>query len=275
MCRSWCVGLRRSRTGSRRSPFQDPALARAYTLGWALGVPAGTRHDRTTDAPCIASFIAGGNLFDVTDDQTSSLHPVVSWSAGVVPITLLLVLFWAWTHDAPAVPAPRDGGAFVRHFIHYGLFRGYAGGSPQAERMVAVPVELLEPGDVIVCGNPGAVYGAWSHATIYLGDGEVLSQYLLRGIGIERVEVLAWYDHLRVLRPPVSAATRTAAAMTARTQAGCVFNLMAHPRDPWQLTCSSSVDAAYRAVGVNVTDGRFWVTPESLAVGNGALVVER
>ncbi len=63
--------------------------------------------------------------------------------------------------------------------------------------------------------------------------------------------------------------------MTARTQAGCVFNLMAHPRDPWQLTCSSSVDAAYRAVGVNVTDGRFWVTPESLAVGNGALVVER
>ncbi len=211
----------------------------------------------------------------MNDDQTASLHPVVAWSAGVVPVALIIVLGWAWTYDDPESPAPRTGAAFIRHFIYFGLFKGYTAGSPDAAQMARFPVELLEPGDVIICGNPHGVYGTWSHATIYLGDHQVLAQDLLTGIGVEYVEGLEWYDHFRVLRPQVSAATRAAAAATAKNYVGQVFNLMSHPRDPWQWNCSRCVEGAYRTQGVEIADGRFWVTPDALDAGDGALIVER
>lgn len=205
-----------------------------------------------------------------TDPNLASLHPLVGWSAGIMPVVLLTVLAWAWTYDRPDAPAPKTGGTFVRHFIHYGLFKGYAAGSPQNQQNTRLPVELLEPGDIIVCGNPGAVYGDWSHATIYLGDNIVLTQDLLRGIGIEHVSNLSWYDHVRVLRPRIPAAVRA-----ANHHVGQIFNLMSHPHDPWQWNCSRCVEGAYRIQGVEISDGRFWITPDALAAGDGAMVVDR
>lgn len=214
-------------------------------------------------------------MTSVTDPNPKPLHPLVGWSAGIVPLVLLLILTWAWTYDGPDTPAPNTGGAFVRHFIHYGLFKGYAAGWPENDRNTTLPVELLEPGDIIVCGNPGAVYGEWSHATIYLGEQTVVSQDLLSGIGVTHINALAWYDHVRVLRPRLPAATRAAAAHTATRYVGQLFNLMSHPRDPWQWTCSRCVEDAYRRHGVEISDGRFWITPDALARGDGDVVYER
>jgi NlpC/P60 family len=211
----------------------------------------------------------------VTAPNHKPLHPLVGWSAGIVPVVLLIVLTWAWTYDGPDTPAPNTGGAFVRHFMHYGLFKGYGGGWPQNERNGRLPVEQLEPGDLIVCGNPGAVYGEWSHATLYLGGDTVLTQDLLSGIGLGHIDGLAWYDHVRVLRPAVPAATRAAVARTAHRYVGQMFNLMSHPRDPWQWTCSRCVEDAYRTHGIEISDGRFWVTPDALALGSGQRIIER
>lgn len=210
-----------------------------------------------------------------TAPNLTPLHPLVGWSSWIVPVVLLALLSWAWTYDGPDTPAPKTGGAFVRHFIHYGLFKGYAAGSPENQRNARLPVELLEAGDIIVCGNPGAVYGDWSHATIYLGNNTVLGQDLLRGIGIEHVGDLAWYDHVRVLRPRIPADVRAAAARAANHHVGQIFNLMSHPRDPWQWNCSRCVEGAYRAQGVDISDGRFWITPDALAAGQGDVVVDR
>jgi hypothetical protein len=202
------------------------------------------------------------------------LHPLVGWSSMAVPVVFMVVLVWAWAYDGPAVPAPRDGGGFVRHFIHYGLFKGYTAGFPERPLALSIPRERLEPGDVILGGNPGAVYGEWSHATIYLGDGQVLVQDLLRGISIGELDELAWYDHLRIIRPMASATTRAEVAQTARHYVGGLFNLMSHPQDPWQWTCSRCVHDAYLRHGIHVSDGRFWITPDALARSDGAIIVE-
>jgi cell wall-associated NlpC family hydrolase len=216
-----------------------------------------------------STVIVSGGWMGTANDGQNLMHPIVGWSAWSVLVLFALVAVWSWTYAGPDQPAPRDGYTFVRHFIHYGLFKGYAGGSPQHPFARRIPVEPLEPGDIIVCGNPGAVYGTWSHATIYLGEGRVLAQDLLSGIGMERVGSLEWYDHLRVLRPRVSSSLRTAAARTAMGFAGQVFNLMAHPRDPWQLNCSRCVEEAYRLHGIELSDGRFWTTPDALVDSAG------
>jgi hypothetical protein len=203
------------------------------------------------------------------------MHPVVSWTSPVVPVLLALVVLWAWADRSPQQPAPREALAFTRHFIHYGLFEGAAAGTPLHPWRERLAVERLAPGDIILCGNPGAVYGAWSHATIVLEDGRVLDQDLLRGIDQQASDGLAWYDRLRVLRPPLPAAVRTAASRAAQRRIGAVFNLLAHPGDPWQLSCARCVADAYREQGVDITDGRFWITPDALAEGPGERIVDR
>jgi len=203
------------------------------------------------------------------------MHPIVGWSAWCVPLLLMAVVGWSWTYAGPDQPAPRDGLTFVRHFIHYGLFKDYAAGIPQHRYATPIPIERLEPGDVVIGGNPGAVYGTWSHATVYLGNGQVLAQDLLAGIGLETVDQLEWYDHVRVLRPRASKEKRAAAAQTARGYIGYTFNLMAHPSDPRQLNCSRCVDAAYRTQGMDLGDGRFWITPDALADTAGEILVDR
>jgi hypothetical protein len=203
------------------------------------------------------------------------MHPVVSWTSPVVPVLLALVVLWAWADGSPQQPAPRSALAFARHFIHYGLFEGAAAGTPRQPWRERIAVGLLEPGDIILGGNPGAVYGAWSHATIVLDDGRVLAQDLLRGIDQEAIAGLEWYDRLRVLRPRIPAAVRAAAARAAQRRIGAVFNLVAHPGDPWQLSCARCVADAYRDQGVDITDGRFWVTPDALADGPGERIIDR
>lgn len=202
------------------------------------------------------------------------MHPMVSWTSGVVPVLLGLVVLWAWADGSPQQPAPREALAFARHFIHYGLFEGATAGTPRHPRRESLATALLAPGDIVLCGNPGAVYGGWSHATIVLDDGRVLGQDLLRGIVSEASDGLAWYDHVRVLRPNVPVTVRAAAGRAARASVGAVFNLVAHPGDPWQLSCARCVADAYREQGIDITDGRFWTTPDALADGPGERIID-
>lgn len=195
------------------------------------------------------------------------------WSALCVPLVLGWALIWAGTYHGPDVPAPPAGLTFVRHFIHFGLFKGYTSGCPINPVAFPLASDQLEPGDIIVCGNPGAVYGTWSHATIYLGNDRVLAQDVLSGIGTESVAQLSWYDHIRIIRPSAAARLRSAAAETAASYQGRVFNLMAHPQDPRQTNCSRCVADAYHAHGVRINDDRFWITPDALADASGTVVV--
>jgi hypothetical protein len=193
-------------------------------------------------------------------------------AAGYVGGVTLLVA-WAHGYHGPEEPAPPGGLDFARHFICYGLFHGYEAGRPECPYPAHLEVSLLQPGDIILGHNPHAVYGHWSHATIYLGAHEVLMQNITQGIARGPAAGVDYYDELLVLRPEVPASKRLGAAAWAMRTTGGVFNLVAHPRDLSQWTCAKSVWAAYDQQGVTVADGRFWITPDALA-GCPARVVE-
>jgi len=192
--------------------------------------------------------------------------------AILYPLSLVLVVLWAASDRSPEDPVPRSAGAFTRHFIAYGLFHGDEAGRSACARPAAIDARLLEPGDIIIGHNPHGLYGYWSHATLYLGQDQVLMQDITFGITTADLGSLAYYDEILVKRPAAPAAMRAQAAQWARQLVGGVFNLSAHPRDLSQWTCAKSVWAAYREQGIEVADGRFWMTPDSLVPCSGATV---
>ena len=192
--------------------------------------------------------------------------------AILYPVTLVAVVLWAAGYHGAEDPAPRAALGFARHFIAYGLFHGDEAGRPACAWPAAIDAGLLEPGDIILGHNPHGVYGYWSHATLYLGQGQVLMQDITLGIATADLGSLTYYDEILITRPAAPAGLRMRAAQWARQLVGGVFNLSAHPRDLTQWTCAKSVWAAYRAQGVAVGDGRFWMTPDSLAADSGTVV---
>jgi len=192
--------------------------------------------------------------------------------AILYPVTLVAVVLWAAGYHGAEDPAPRAALGFARHFIAYGLFHGYEAGRPACARPAAIDAGRLEPGDIIIGHNPHGLYGHWSHATLYLGQGQVLMQDITLGISAADLGSLSYYDEILIMRPAVPAALRAGAAQWARQLAGGVFNLSAHPRDLTQWTCAKSVWAAYHEQGVEVADGRFWMTPDSLVSCSGTVV---
>ena len=181
-------------------------------------------------------------------------------AAGLSPVAALLAAS-AMVADADPDAPPQGGFAFLVHVVRSGLWQGRASGEWDGTWR-AVP--SLQPGDIVLCRNPGSVYGYWSHATIALDERQVLTQDLLRGMGVADAGSLAWYRELRVLRPGTAEQRRRAASAAAATIGG-MFNLCAHPRDPRQWTCARVVREAYARAGVAIGAERTWVTPDSLA----------
>ncbi len=189
---------------------------------------------------------------------------------GIVLLLALLMGLWLLP-AAEADNAPRGGVALARHLLRLGL----TGTAPQPMAGYNPIVgEQLEPGDVLVTRSPGSVYGYWSHATVYLGAGQVLGHDLLRGIFVEDIEGFASYERVLVLRPGVTARQQAAVVAFSRDLVGRPFHLAAHPRDPRQWSCAKAALAAWASVGVSVGDGRFWPTPDALAAGSAPVVAD-
>lgn len=46
-------------------------------------------------------------------------------------------------------------------------------------------LSVLEPGDIILGGNPGGSYGHYTHAGIYVGNNQVVTMYTSTGVRLE------------------------------------------------------------------------------------------
>lgn len=189
---------------------------------------------------------------------------------GIVLLLGLLMGLWL----VPAVDpdhAPRGGMALARHLLRLGL----TGTAPQAMAGCNPIVwAQVEPGDVVVTRSPGSMYGYWSHATVYLGAGQVLGHDLLRGIFVEDIAGFASYERVLVLRPAATTGQQAAVVAFSRDLIGRPFHLAAHPRDPRQWSCAKAALAAWASVGVRIGDGRFWPTPDALAGGPAPVVAD-
>jgi hypothetical protein len=178
---------------------------------------------------------------------------------------LLVIILWSYGYHGTEDAAPAGGVRFARHFIYFGLFKGEETGRRECRYPAVLDTTQLRPGDVILCRNPKGIYGHWSHVTMFMGKDQVIMQNITQGISLGPADELDGYDEILVLRPQVSALIREDAARMAARTVGGVFNLTAHRMDFSQWTCAKSVWWAYRQLGIEISDMRFWITPDALA----------
>lgn len=124
----------------------------------------------------------------------------------------------------------------------------------------------LQPGDIILGGNPGGSYGRFTHAGIYIGNDEVVEMYTSSGVYLDCAETYRNYTWAAVLRVKASPEVRAAAATYASQQVGAPFFILAPRSDDGLWYCSKLAWYAYYRNGIDLDSCRnsFWVEPDAL-----------
>ncbi|HEY3366052.1 MAG TPA: YiiX/YebB-like N1pC/P60 family cysteine hydrolase [Symbiobacteriaceae bacterium] len=133
--------------------------------------------------------------------------------------------------------------------------------------------DQLEPGDIVLGGNTGSSWGYWTHAALYLGDGQVMESFLQTGVTPEPVSRYNdYYSHAGALRVKLPRAVKERAVATARTLQGRPFYLLASRDSTSLFYCSKVVWYVYKQLGYDLDPaGPYWVIPDRMA---GSSLVE-
>lgn len=127
-----------------------------------------------------------------------------------------------------------------------------------------VPFSLLEPGDILLGGWPNCAYGKYSHAGLYLGEGEVLEAYVDYGICIQPLGHYDEYTELCFIRVNVSDEIKAKIIANAHSYVSKTFYPVAFKQNDRYYNCSSIIWKAYKEQGINLdANNDLWIAPES------------
>lgn len=124
----------------------------------------------------------------------------------------------------------------------------------------------LEPGDIVLGGNTGSSWGHWTHAALYIGDGQVMDTFLQTGVSPRPVRAYnEYYSHSGALRVKLPPEVKARAVAAARALEGRPFYLLA-PRDSSTLFyCTKVVWYVYSRLGYDLDpQGAYWVVPDRI-----------
>lgn len=191
----------------------------------------------------------------VNDKFRITIFPVVGL------LLLLLVIFQNW----PLLTQNKNSVVYtyLRSFASGEIGSGY--GSATAED---IPFYLLEPGDILLGGWPNCAYGQYSHAGLYLGDGEVLEAYVDYGVCVQPLGHYNDYSYLCLIKVNVSQETKAKAIAAGRSYVGQTFYPVAFKHNDRFYNCSSIIWKAYQEQGVNLDiNNDIWMAPDRFRDG--------
>lgn len=130
-------------------------------------------------------------------------------------------------------------------------------------RMNRLDFSLIQPGDILLAGNPESCYGHFTHAGIYLGDGWVLEGYVDCGVSRQRIEHYHSYEWACILRVKLPPEKRAAALEYALSQEYKTFYPAAFKNGERYWNCTKLIWEAYRRQGVDLDSfDDLWIVPD-------------
>ncbi|MDD3852155.1 MAG: YiiX/YebB-like N1pC/P60 family cysteine hydrolase [Syntrophomonadaceae bacterium] len=138
--------------------------------------------------------------------------------------------------------------------LGYGLEGCYSNGISFAD---------LEPGDIVLGGYPDCAYGRFSHAGLYIGNGEVIESYIDQGVTVQSLDHYWNYSEICLLRVNVSQLKKQNAVQYLQSHLGDVFYPVAFKSGDRIWNCTKTIWKAYMEQGVSLHDSNdLWVAPE-------------
>ncbi len=130
----------------------------------------------------------------------------------------------------------------------------------------SLEISDLQPGDIILGGNPGGSYGRFTHAGFYIGNDQVVDMYTSDGVYLDCAETYHDYTWAAILRVKASPEIKAAAAAYAKQQVGAPFFILAPKSDDGLWYCSKLAWYAYYRNGIDLDafHNSYWVEPDAL-----------
>jgi len=138
-----------------------------------------------------------------------------------------------------------------------------------------ISFEGLETGDIILGGYPGCAYGRFSHAAIYVGNGNVIEGYLDSGITLNSVEHFWDYSEVAILRVEAPQEVKIAAVQYAKQNEQDMFFPLAFKGGDRIWNCTKIIWQAYMMQGIDLDSvGDLWIAPDSFYASPWVKIIE-
>ncbi|MEN6349939.1 MAG: NlpC/P60 family protein, partial [Syntrophomonas sp.] len=123
----------------------------------------------------------------------------------------------------------------------------------------------LEPGDILLGGYRDCAYGRFSHAGIYIGNGQVIEGYVDLGVTIQPVTHYWNYSQICLLKVVAKPEVKRKAVEYAKSYQQALFFPVSFKNGERIWNCSKIMWKAYAAQGLELlkNDDDFWIAPEA------------
>lgn len=130
----------------------------------------------------------------------------------------------------------------------------------------SLDLSALQPGDIILGGNPGGSYGRYTHSGFYIGNDQVVDMYTSDGVYVDSAESYHDYTWAAILRVKASPEIRAAAVNYVKQQVGAPFFILAPKSDDGLWYCSKLSWYAYYRSGIDLDafHNSYWVVPNAI-----------
>lgn len=179
----------------------------------------------------------------------------------LVLLNLILGLVILGTHGYnPANAAQKLFGQGLK-----GLAEGKMGAGSPSGIGNTLPLDMLEPGDIILAGNNGSFYGNYTHAGVYAGNGQVWHGWLTTGIALTPADDFLVYDRACILRVKTTPTVREKALKAIKKRAGYLFYPLAANNGDRIWNCTKIIWKAYQEQGIELDGSNdLWISPDQI-----------
>lgn len=193
------------------------------------------------------------------ESRRAPRYPRSGLDGALAAAALALAALLAW-QALTASPGTRD----LWHVLWANLLQGHLGVGIPGENGLDFARVPLEPGDIVLGGNPGTSWGQWTHAALYVGGGQVVDTLLRRGVHLAPVERFAGaYQRAAVLKVLLPRPVKEEAVRHALATLGRPFNLLAGRQADGWFYCTKVAWYAYWRAGYDLDPaGGYWVVPD-------------
>ncbi|MEZ0537125.1 hypothetical protein ACAG39_07705 [Caldicellulosiruptoraceae bacterium PP1] len=125
-----------------------------------------------------------------------------------------------------------------------------------------IDFKKLKVGDIIIVGNPKSVYGTYTHAALYIGNGLTVDGNIGEGIRYVPVEHYKYYSYGKILRIMTSDDIKIKACINIEENVGSVFFLLAPIQNENLTYCTKMIWTSFKKAGIELFKPNRIIVPD-------------